>query len=69
MVMADETAHGRRALPRPLRPALGTSLTFVVVSIVPVFLALVALLAWQLPRDEITHPLDEPQPAVPLTDR
>ena len=43
---------------RPRRYLPGIPTTFVVAAVVPSALALVALLAWRLPRDEIAHPLD-----------
>ncbi|HZG90376.1 MAG TPA: MFS transporter [Pseudonocardia sp.] len=46
------------AIAGPVGEAIGVPLTFVLVATIPVFLALAALLAWRLPRDEIAHPLD-----------
>jgi hypothetical protein len=50
------------ALAGPVGEAVGIPLTFVLIGIVPVFLAVAALLAWRLPRDEIAHPLDTAVP-------
>jgi hypothetical protein len=33
-------------------------MTFVLAGLVPVFLAVAAILGWRLPADEIAHPLD-----------
>ncbi len=46
------------AVAGPVGEAIGIPLTFVLVATIPVFLALAALLAWRLPRDELAHPLD-----------
>ena len=46
------------AVAGPVGEAVGIPLVFLVVGVVPVFLAVIALLAWRLPRDEIAHPLD-----------
>jgi MFS family permease len=46
------------ALAGPVGEHVGIPVTFVVAAIVPPVLAVVALLAWRLPRDEIAHPLD-----------
>ncbi|MCO1654952.1 MFS transporter [Pseudonocardia humida] len=48
------------AVAGPVGEAVGIPLVFLVVGVVPVFLAVIALLAWRLPRDEIAHPLDAP---------
>jgi hypothetical protein len=53
------------AVAGPVGEWLGLGLTFVLAGSVPVLLAVAAILAWQLPRDEIAHPLDaapEPEP-------
>ena len=44
--------------PPPSSGGGGPSTTFVVTAVIPPVLAVVALLAWRLPRDEIAHPLD-----------
>ena len=46
------------ALAGPVGEHIGIPVTFVVAALVPPVLAVVALLAWRLPRDEVTHPLD-----------
>jgi MFS family permease len=46
------------ALAGPVGERVGIPITFVVAAVVPPVLAVVALLAWRLPRDEIAHPLD-----------
>jgi MFS family permease len=46
------------AIAGPVGDLLGVSLTFVLAGAVPVLLALVAIAAWRLPRDELEHPLD-----------
>jgi MFS family permease len=51
------------AVAGPVGEAVGIPLVFLVVGVVPVFLAVIALLAWRLPRDEIAHPLDAPATA------
>jgi MFS family permease len=51
------------AVAGPVGEWLGLGLTFVLAGSVPVLLAVAAILAWQLPRDEIAHPLDAaPEP-------
>jgi MFS family permease len=47
------------ALAGPVGERIGIPLTFVVAAVVPPVLAVIALLAWRLPRDEIAHPLDK----------
>jgi len=46
------------ALAGPVGERVGIPGTFVVAALVPPVLAVVALLAWRLPRDEVAHPLD-----------
>ena len=46
------------ALAGPVGERIGIPTTFVVAALVPPVLAVVALLAWRLPRDELAHPLD-----------
>jgi hypothetical protein len=46
------------AIAGPVGEAVGIPLVFLLVGTVPVFLAVAALLAWRLPRDEVAHPLD-----------
>ncbi|MHA6792737.1 MFS transporter [Pseudonocardia bannensis] len=46
------------ALAGPVGERLGIPITFVLVGVVPVFLAVAAILGWRLPRDEIANPLD-----------
>ncbi|WP_214367179.1 MFS transporter [Pseudonocardia sp. H11422] len=46
------------ALAGPVGERLGIPITFVLVGVVPVFLAAATILGWRLPRDEIAHPLD-----------
>lgn len=48
------------AIAGPVGEAVGIPLVFLVIGVVPVFLAAIALLAWRLPRDEIAHLLDAP---------
>jgi len=45
------------ALAGPVGEYIGIPTTFVVAAVVPPVLAVVALLVWRLPRDELTHPL------------
>jgi MFS family permease len=47
------------ALAGPVGERVGLPLTFVVSAAVPPVLAVIALLAWRLPRDEIAHPLED----------
>ena len=49
------------ALAGPVGESIGIPLTFVLAGAVPLVLAVVAILAWRLPRDEVAHPL-EPAP-------
>lgn len=46
------------ALAGPVGERVGIPITFVVAALVPPVLAVVALAAWRLPRDELAHPLD-----------
>jgi MFS family permease len=46
------------ALAGPVGERVGLPPTFVVAAVVPTLLAVVALLAWRLPRDELAHPLE-----------
>jgi MFS family permease len=46
------------ALAGPVGERVGIPLTFVVAAVVPPVLAVVAIAAWRLPRDEVAHPLD-----------
>ncbi|TQM35226.1 MFS transporter [Pseudonocardia cypriaca] len=48
------------ALAGPVGEQLGVPMTFVLAGLVPVFLAVAAILGWRLPADEIAHPLDAP---------
>jgi MFS family permease len=50
------------AVAGPVGEAVGIPLVFLVAGTVPVFLAVAALLAWRLQRDEIAHPLDAAEP-------
>jgi MFS family permease len=50
------------ALAGPVGERVGIPLTFVVAATVPPVLAVLALLAWRLPRDELAHPLGVHQP-------
>lgn len=52
------------ALAGPVSSLLGVRLTFVVAGMVPVVLAGVTIMAFQLPRDELTHPLRDEAPAM-----
>lgn len=55
------------AIAGPVGEWIGVPLTFVLAGVVPVFLAVAAILGWRLPADEIAHPLDpalEPAPAA-----
>ena len=45
------------ALAGPVGERIGIPAAFVVAAVVPPILAVVALLVWRLPRDELTHPL------------
>jgi MFS family permease len=44
----------------PVGELIGVPMTFVLAGLVPVFLAVAAILGWRLPADEIAHPLDAP---------
>jgi hypothetical protein len=46
------------ALAGPVGERVGIPTTFVAAALVPPLLAVVAIVAWRLPRDEIAHPLD-----------
>jgi MFS family permease len=46
------------ALAGPVGERVGIPVAFVVAALVPPVLAVIALVAWRLPRDEIAHPLD-----------
>jgi len=46
------------ALAGPIGESIGIPLTFALAALVPVPLAVLALLIWRLPKDEIAHPLD-----------
>jgi MFS family permease len=46
------------AVAGPVGEWLGLPLTFVLAGLIPVFLAVGAILGWRLPADEIAHPLD-----------
>jgi len=46
------------ALAGPVGERVGLPVTFVVAAVVPPLLAVAALVAWRLPRDETAHPLD-----------
>jgi MFS family permease len=48
------------ALAGPVGERVGVPATFVVAGTLPLVLALAALVAWRLPRDEAAHPLDRP---------
>jgi hypothetical protein len=57
------------ALAGPVSGAVGLTGTFLVAGLAPPVLALVAVLAWRLPADEIAHPLDLPADDLPPTDQ
>ena len=46
------------ALSGPVGEWIGIPTTFVIAALVPPVLAVVAIVAWRLPRDEVAHPLD-----------
>jgi predicted MFS family arabinose efflux permease len=48
------------ALAGPVSGAIGLTGTFLLAGLVPPVVALVAVLAWRLPADELAHPLDVP---------
>ncbi|TWF78351.1 putative MFS family arabinose efflux permease [Pseudonocardia hierapolitana] len=52
------------AVAGPVGEQLGVPMTFVLAGLVPVFLAVAAILGWRLPADEIAHPLDGPLDAT-----
>jgi MFS family permease len=54
------------AVAGPVGELIGIPMTFVVAGLVPVFLAVAAVLGWRLPADEIAHPLDSHEEAGPL---
>jgi MFS family permease len=51
------------AIAGPAGAAFGITAVFIVAGIVPVFLALAAIVVPRLDRDELAHPLDHPKPA------
>jgi hypothetical protein len=51
------------AIAGPAGAAFGLTAIFLVAGIVPVFLALAAIVVPRLDRDELAHPLDHPDPA------
>ena len=53
------------ALAGPVGERVGIPTTFVVAAVVPPVLAVVALLAWRLPRDEIANPIEVVDPRAP----
>ena len=60
------------ALAGPVSGVVGLTGTFLMAGLVPPVLAVVAVLAWRLPADELAHPLDvpaqEPAAGVPLSE-
>ena len=46
------------ALAGPVGERVGIPVAFVVAAVVPPVLAVIALVAWRLPRDEVAHPLN-----------
>jgi MFS family permease len=58
------------AMAGPVSKAIGLSTVFVIAGVVPLAIAVVAIIAAKLPRDEIAHPLDtatpEPEPEPEL---
>ena len=46
------------ALAGPVSGMIGLTGTFLLAGLVPPVLAVVAVLAWRLPADELAHPLD-----------
>ena len=48
------------AVAGPVGEWIGVPMTFVLAGLVPVFLAVAAIIGWRLPADEIAHPLDVP---------
>jgi MFS family permease len=53
------------AIAGPAGAAFGITAVFVVAGIVPVFLALAAIVVPRLDRDELAHPLDHPPTSPP----
>ena len=53
------------ALAGPVGERVGIPVTFVVAALVPPLLAVIALVAWRLPRDEVAHPLDTASARAP----
>ena len=51
------------AIAGPAGAAFGITAVFIVAGIVPVFLAVAAIVIPRLDRDELAHPLDHPEPA------
>jgi hypothetical protein len=51
------------AIAGPAGAAFGITAVFIIAGIVPVFLALAAIVIPRLDRDELAHPLDHPEPA------
>ncbi|MFD3444746.1 MFS transporter [Microbacteriaceae bacterium 4G12] len=49
------------ALAGPVGEAIGIASAFVIAAVVPVFLAVITIVAARLPRDEIENPLDPPE--------
>ena len=64
------------ALAGPVSEAIGIRATFLVAGVVPTLLAVVAIVVWRLPADEIAHPLGgdgveaqpDPEPEAELAD-
>jgi MFS family permease len=53
------------ALAGPVGERIGIPMTFVLAGLVPTFLAVAAIVGWRLTGDEIAHPLDAGQAALP----
>jgi MFS family permease len=53
------------ALAGPVGERIGIPTAFLVAALVPPLLAVVALAAWRLPRDELAHPLDRHRAGAP----
>ena len=53
------------ALAGPVADLIGLQATFAVAGVVPIVAAVVATLWARLPQDELAHPLDDPEPAMP----
>ena len=49
------------AVAGPVGELIGIAPAFVVAGVVPVIVAVVAILAARMPRDELEHPLDPPR--------